>query len=86
MDEDRTVSIWVTEQHGDLSARSDPHRRKQIGRGRCKVSDVNSSVSASESPMKRQCVIEDEFTDEDIEVPDREVSADEDDNDSDNGL
>ena len=52
---------------------------------RCEVGGAAAHLSASESPMKKQCVVDDEFTDEDIVVPTRDNGSDDaDDNDSDN--
>ena len=51
----------------DLPEKANPRKRRQTGRGRRKTGTPNQSASASESPMKRRCVVEDDFTDSEID-------------------
>ena len=58
-------------EYRSLPQECDPNtRRRQSGRGRRKAGGLKRtfSTSASESPMKRQCVVNDAFTDDDEEV------------------
>ena len=51
----------------DLPDKVNPRKRRQSGRGRKKTGARNLDSSASESPMKRRCVVQDDFTDSEVE-------------------
>ena len=73
-------------EYQSLPQECDPNtRRKQSGRGRRKAGGLKRtfSTSASESPMKRQCVVNDAFTDDDEEVIIRARVQDDGDDDGD---
>ena len=57
----------MTSQYLDLPEKVNPRKRRQVGRGRRKAGVVRTSASASESPMKKQCVVKDEFTDDEFD-------------------
>ena len=58
----------MTSQYLDLPEKANPRKRRQIGRGRRKAGVRQlSSASASESPMKKQCVVQDDFTDDEFD-------------------